>query len=82
MLLTVASDDVISFKNNNKWLVNHPVDALIFKELETVWDKLKITYTTDFKNLVYGDLPNENLVQNTLKMIKDRLTTVIWEIEV
>ncbi|SDX53295.1 nucleotidyl transferase AbiEii/AbiGii toxin family protein [Flavobacterium degerlachei] len=82
MLLTVASDDVISFKNNNKWLVNHPVDAVVFKELDSVWNELKVTYTTDFKNLVYGDLPNENLVQNTLKMIKERLRTVIWEIEV
>lgn len=82
MLLTVASDDVISFKNNNKWLLNHPIDAVVFKELDSVWDNLKLTYTTDFKNLVYGDLPNENLVRNTLKMIKDRLTTVIWEIEV
>jgi len=47
-----------------------------------IWDKLIVTYTTDFKNLVYGDLPNENLVRNTLKMIKERLRTVIWEIEV
>lgn len=82
MLLTVASDDVISFKNNNKWLVNHPVDAVIFKELDSVWNELKVTYTTDFKNLVYGDLPSENVVRNTLKMIKERLGTVIWEIEV
>ncbi|MFV8339629.1 nucleotidyl transferase AbiEii/AbiGii toxin family protein [Flavobacterium sp. LB3P21] len=82
MLLTVASDDVISFKNNNKWLVNHPVDAVVFKELDSVWNELKVTYTTDFKNLVYGDLPSENVVRNTLKMIKERLGTVIWEIEV
>jgi hypothetical protein len=24
MLLRVASDDVMSFRNNNKWLENHP----------------------------------------------------------
>ena len=82
MLLTVASDDVISFKNNNKWLVNHPVDAVIFKELDVVWNELKVTYTTDFKNLVYGDLPNEKDVLNTLKMIRERLRTIIWEIKV
>ena len=82
MLLTVANDDVVSFKNNNRWLVNHPVDALVFKELDTVWDELKVTYTTDFKNLVYGDLPNENVVRNTLKMIKERLVIITWNITV
>ena len=82
MLLTVANDDVISFKNNNRWLVNHPVDALVFKELDTVWDELKVTYTTDFKNLVYGDLPKEEAVLATLKIIKERLIIITWNITV
>ncbi|MFT5252613.1 MAG: hypothetical protein ACI87N_001627 [Flavobacteriales bacterium] len=81
MLLMVANDDVISFKNNNKWLLNHPVDAIIFKELDVVWDELKVIYSTDFKNLVYGDLPNEDFVLDTLKMIKARLRTINWEIK-
>ena len=82
MLLTVANDDVVSFKNNNRWLVNHPVDALVFKELDTVWDELKVTYTTDFKNLVYGDLPKEEAVLATLKIIKERLIIITWNIKV
>lgn len=82
MLLTVAKDDVISFKNNNEWLVNHPVDAIIFRELDVVWDAIKATYTSDFKNLVYGDLPNEILIRGTLKMISERLKTVIWDVKV
>ena len=82
MLLTVANDDVVSFKNNNKWLENHPVDSLVFKELDTVWDELKVTYTTDFKNLVYGDLPKEEAVLATLKIIKERLIIITWNITV
>ena len=82
MLLTVAKDDMISFKNNNEWLVNHPVDAIIFKELDVVWDAVKVTYTSDFKNLVYGDLSNETVIQETLKMIKERLKTIIWDVKV
>lgn len=82
MLLTVANDDVISFKNNNEWLVNHPVDAIIFKELDVVWDAVKVTYTSDFKNLVYGDLPNETVIRETLKMIGERLKIVIWDVKV
>jgi hypothetical protein len=30
MLLKVANDDVTSFRNNNKWLIYHPNEALIF----------------------------------------------------
>lgn len=82
MLLTVANDDVLSFKNNNNWLVNHPVDAIIFKELDTVWNELKVIYTTDFKNLVYGDLPKEEAVLATLKIIKERLQIITWNIKV
>ncbi|WP_026714454.1 nucleotidyl transferase AbiEii/AbiGii toxin family protein [Flavobacterium daejeonense] len=82
MLLTVAKDDVISFKNNNEWLVNHPVDAIIFKELDRVWDELKVTYTSDFKNLVYGDLPNEKYVRESLKTIEERLRIVIWDVKI
>ncbi|MCQ9329259.1 nucleotidyl transferase AbiEii/AbiGii toxin family protein [Pelistega suis] len=78
MLLKVAQDDFISFKNNNQWLHHHPNEALVFKDLEYIWNELKNTYTNDFKSLVYGELPNEKDVLNTLKMIKDRITHIKW----
>lgn len=81
MLLKVANDDVASFKNNNEWLLNHPIEAIIFKDLDTVWNELRLTYTSDFKNLVYGDLPNEDYVRDTLNMIEERLRTVIWDVK-
>jgi len=52
MLLKVASDDVASFRNNNKWLNYHPNEALIFRDLENVWNELKtvsIPYLDSFK---------------------------------
>lgn len=82
MLLTVANDDIVSFKNNNKWLENHPSNALIFNELDTVWEDLKITYNGTFKNLVYGDLPKEKAVLATLKIIKERLIFITWNVKV
>lgn len=82
MLLTVANDDIVSFKNNNKWLENHPANALIFYELDTVWEDLKTTYNGTFKNLVYGDLPKEEAVLATLKIIKERLIIITWNIKV
>lgn len=81
MLLRVANDDVASFKNNNQWLVHHPNEALMFRELDRVWDELKGSYNGDFKNMVYGSLPNEAAVFGTLRMIHERLKSVAWTIK-
>ena len=78
MLLKVACDDVASFRNNNKWLNYHPSEALIFRDLENVWNELKTIYNGDFKNLVYGELPKEEAILKTLKMIQERMVGVQW----
>jgi hypothetical protein len=80
MLLKVANDDVISFKNNNQWLNNHPNEAIIFKDLEKVWSELKMIYNSDFKNLVYGELPSDETIMETLKKIHKRLNEILWTI--
>lgn len=82
MLLKVARDDVVSFKNNNRWLAHHPKDALIFRETETVWNEIKATYNSDFRNLVYGDFPDDAGVLETLKAIAKRLFSIVWIIEI
>jgi hypothetical protein len=82
MLLKVANDDVASFKNNNKWLIHHPNEALIFKDLEYVWSELKTIYNGDFKNLVYGELPEEADILKTLKMIQERVKVISWTIKI
>lgn len=81
ILLKVANDDVASFRNNNKWLNNHPNAALIFNDLEKVWYELKTIYNGDFKNLVYGELPKEEAILETLKMIQQRLKAISWNIK-
>lgn len=80
MLLKVAADDVVSYRNNNQWLANHPLKALLFKDVENVWNELRPIYNGAFKNLVYGDLPNEKNVLVTLKRIKERLANITWTI--
>lgn len=80
LLLKVANDDVASFRNNNKWLNYHPNQALIFKDLENIWSELKTIYNGDFKNLVYGVLPKDEAILQTLKMIQERLKTISWTI--
>ena len=80
ILLKVANDDVVSFRNNNKWLNYHPNEALFYKDLENVWNELKTIYNGDFKNLVYGEFPKEEAVLETLKMIQERLKAISWTI--
>ena len=82
LFLKVANDDVKSFRNNNKWLIHHPNEALIFKHLENVWSELKSFYNGTFKNLVYGELPKEEAILETLKMINERLKTIFWTIKI
>jgi hypothetical protein len=81
MLLKVANDDVISFRNNNQWLVYHPKEAIIFAKLKEIWEELEPVYNGDFKNMVYGELPNSDSVLDTMEMIKKRLNKVEWTIK-
>lgn len=82
MLLRVANDDVASFKNNNKWLVYHPNEALVFRDLEKAWNELQATYSSSFSDLVYGEFPKEKDILDTLKMIRERLKSISWAIKI
>jgi len=81
MLIKVANDDIASFRNNNQWLIHHPNEALLFKDLDQVWNELRLAYYGDFKNMVYGNLPSDEEVLSTLKKIKARLTSINWTIK-
>ena len=78
MLLKVANDDVQSFKNNNDWLKFYPKEALVFREPEKTWNQLKDTYQNEFKFLVYGELPKEEDVLNTILKVTERLPLISW----
>ncbi|QMU65244.1 MAG: nucleotidyl transferase AbiEii/AbiGii toxin family protein [Flavobacteriaceae bacterium] len=82
MLLKVANDDVVSFKNDNHWLKYHPKDALLFAEPVQTWNQLEQTYQSSFKAMVYGELPNEADILNTLKLIAKRLENLEWNINI
>lgn len=80
MLVKVANDDLVSFKNNNKWLDNHPSNAIIFSETADTWNQIKNTYTGNFKELVFGEFPGETEIAESLMAISDRLKKVTWKI--
>jgi len=81
LLIKVANDDFLSFKSGNEWLQNHPTQAMIFKENETIWDKLQATYFSNFSKLVYGKLSSDNEIKKTLKIIKERMKNINWEVK-
>lgn len=80
MLQKVGEDDLISYKNDNLWLKDSPCKAIIFQESEMTWDRIGNTYRTIFKDLVFGDFPDENDLVATLKKIGKRLKSLDWEI--
>ena len=80
MLLKVASDDVKSYRNNNAWLSNHPQEAVLFSEIDHTWKQLRNTYNTGFKALVFGELPNETSIIDTLNTVVNRMKPIKWTI--
>ena len=80
MLLQVGIDDDKAIPNDKNWLYQHPKDALIFIETSMVWNELKRVYTTSFKELVTGKLPNENDVFETLVFLSKRIGSIDWKI--
>ncbi|MGF7232926.1 nucleotidyl transferase AbiEii/AbiGii toxin family protein, partial [Arachidicoccus sp.] len=81
MLLRVANDDIVSFKNNNRWLANHPATAIVFSEPEDTWNKIKNVYTGSFDELVFGKLPEELEILKTLKIVANRLKEIKWNLQ-
>ena len=82
LLLSVANNDVVSYKNNNAWLSIPPQEALIFANLEQIWPKLRSVYRGAFSNLVFGELPSDSDVRETLVHIRKRLVAINWNISI
>ncbi|MGV0919907.1 nucleotidyl transferase AbiEii/AbiGii toxin family protein [Empedobacter falsenii] len=80
MMIKVGEDDVDSYKNDNQWLDNHPKDSILFADLETTWSKIRDSYLYDFKLLVFGDLPNEEKILESLKKIKSEIDLMNWNL--
>jgi hypothetical protein len=80
MLKKVAQDDVEGYKSNNQWLAIHPKEAIIFKETNDTWNALKSAYLGGFSDLVYGKLPDEKDIFETISSIASRLQNMFWTI--
>lgn len=81
MMNMVGKDDVMSYRTGTDWLNHHPQTALIYSEPEETWRQLRSTYNSTFKELVFGDLPDEKVLIDALKIISQRLARVSWDLE-
>lgn len=81
MLQQVGKDDDKAIPNDKEWIYQHPADALIFKDYISVWDTVRKTYTSTFKELVTGELPREEAILATLKFLADRIAQVSWAVK-
>lgn len=81
MLIQVGYEDMISYKNNNAWIPEHPATALIFEKPSQIWEQLRSEYNGNFKELVTGELPTENSIIACLNKVAVRLKKVNWEIK-
>lgn len=79
MLVRVAAEDKISFRNNNEWLKYHPNNSLMFFDVDRTWESLKAVYNGTFRSLVFGgSVPEESDVLDTLKRIRTRMESIPW----
>ena len=78
IMMRVAMDDMDSYPNNNAWLEQNPRDAIVFKEWEHVWKSIQMEYKTTFGQLVYGELPTEKDISDTMSILSERLDTLNW----
>ena len=80
MIVKVGEDDFIGYKNNNEWLKDHPASAVIFDSPEKVWPHIMDAYHGSFKQMVYGELPSEPGLIDTLSKICTRIKSIDWQV--
>lgn len=78
MLAQVGKDDDKAIPNDKEWLLKHPSESLFFAKTEEVWKTISKTYNSSFKELLIGELPNENNVLKSLLRIGERVKDVKW----
>jgi len=62
-------EDKTKFEDPEIWLESPYTNAPILISFDKIWDELKDAYNTDFKLLVHGEFPEEELIANKFKTI-------------
>lgn len=62
-------EDRTKFEDPEAWLNSPYSDAPIFTSFNEIWKEVKDTYNTDFKLLVYGEFPDEELIADQFRKL-------------
>jgi len=82
-MIHAGTEDLIKKHNMaafNEWLKNHPGSAIIFDSPEKVWSHIMKAYQGSFKQMVYGELPSESDLLDTLGKISKRIKPIDWQV--
>lgn len=62
-------EDKTKFEDPEIWLTSPYAHSPILISFDKIWDEIKGTYTTDFRLLVHGDFPEDELIADQFRRI-------------
>ena len=62
-------EDKTKFEDPEIWLTSPYTNSPILTSFDKIWDEVKGTYNTDFRLLVYGDFPEDELIADQFRRI-------------
>lgn len=69
MIKEVLADDEKNSQFQGDWTKKPLKDALIFSDWKNVWAKLQPVYNGAFKSLVFSDLPDSKVIDESISQI-------------
>ncbi|WP_205504626.1 nucleotidyl transferase AbiEii/AbiGii toxin family protein [Rufibacter psychrotolerans] len=73
MVRLVQADDARNSEFQGEWATQPLNTCLLFSDVRSTWDSLAATYQQDFRSLVYGSLPEAEMIITTLESISQQL---------
>jgi len=62
-------EDKTKFEDPEIWLTSSYTNSPILTSFDEIWDEVKGTYNTDFRLLVHGDFPEDELIADQFRKI-------------
>lgn len=65
----MLKEDKEKFSDPEMWINAEIIEAPIIDSFDKIWDQIKTTYNSDFKDLVHGKFPDEKEIADQFKKI-------------
>ena len=62
-------EDKTKFNDPEAWLTSTYTNSQILTSFDEIWDEVQGTYNTDFRLLVHGDFPEDELIADQFRKI-------------